>query len=111
MYVTRSLYVNASQVSTSDKRLKFKEKPLVNALVVIDRLELVEYDQTDVLVYQCMPDTPQYHRCGFIAQSVQNIDELMRVVIGGKVGEDGKASLRGLNYNTLSTHVVKPSQE
>ncbi|MFM7988546.1 MAG: tail fiber domain-containing protein, partial [Candidatus Fonsibacter sp.] len=89
LYVTRSLYVNGIQVSTSDKRLKFNEKPLVNALVVINGLEPVEYDQTDVLVDQYMPDTPKSHRCGFIAQSVQNIEELRHVVIGGEVGEDG----------------------
>ena len=41
-----ALYVGGTTVSPSDKRLKFNEKPLTNALDVINRLELVEYDQT-----------------------------------------------------------------
>ena len=40
------LYLGATLVSASDKRLKFNEKPLVNALDVIGKLEPVEYDQT-----------------------------------------------------------------
>ncbi|MFM7982651.1 MAG: hypothetical protein ACKPKO_25345, partial [Candidatus Fonsibacter sp.] len=38
---------------TSDKRLKFNDKPLLHALDVINRLEPVEYDQTHCLVDQC----------------------------------------------------------
>ncbi|MFM7977695.1 MAG: tail fiber domain-containing protein, partial [Candidatus Fonsibacter sp.] len=38
-----TLTVNGSAVS-SDKRLKFNEKPLVNALDIINKLEPVEYD-------------------------------------------------------------------
>ena len=35
------LYVGATLVSTSDNRLKFNEKPLVNALDIIGKLEPV----------------------------------------------------------------------
>ncbi|MFM7990199.1 MAG: hypothetical protein ACKPKO_63875, partial [Candidatus Fonsibacter sp.] len=44
------LYLGATLVSASDKRLKFNEKPLVNALNIINKLEPVEYDQTYDLV-------------------------------------------------------------
>ena len=43
---TTALYVVGITVSSSDKRLKFNEKPLVNALDLIHMLEPVEYDQT-----------------------------------------------------------------
>ncbi|MFM7985354.1 MAG: hypothetical protein ACKPKO_39180, partial [Candidatus Fonsibacter sp.] len=43
---TACLYLGATLVSASDKRLKFNEKPLINALDVINKLEPVEYDQT-----------------------------------------------------------------
>ena len=77
---------------------------------VINRLEPVEYDQTHDLVDEYTVETPQSHQCGFIAQSVQQIDELRHVVVGGKVGEDGKESLRGLNYNAIFTYAVKAIQ-
>ncbi|MFM7981019.1 MAG: tail fiber domain-containing protein, partial [Candidatus Fonsibacter sp.] len=70
------LSVGGTFVSASDKRLKFNEKPSSNALGVINQLEPVEYDQTYDLVDQYTSDTPQSHQCGFIAQSVQSIDEL-----------------------------------
>ena len=59
---------------------------------VINRLDPVEYDQTFKLVEQYTEDTPQLHQCGFIAQSVQQIEDLKHVVIGGEIGEDGKRS-------------------
>ncbi|MFM7983003.1 MAG: tail fiber domain-containing protein, partial [Candidatus Fonsibacter sp.] len=77
------LSVGGTFVSASDKRLKFNEKPLTNALDVIIQLEPVEYDQTYDLVDQYTADTPQSHQCGFIAQSVQSIDELKHAVVGG----------------------------
>ena len=98
-------------MSASDKILKFNEKPLTNALDVINQLEPVEYDQTYDLVDQYTSDTPQSHQCGFIAQSVQSIDELKRAVIGGQVGDDGKESVRALNYNAIFTYAVKAIQE
>ena len=30
---------------------------------------------------------------------------------GGEIGEDGKESLRGINYNAVCTHAVKAIQE
>ena len=105
------LYLDGALVTASDKRLKFNEKPLVNALDIINRLEPVEYDQTYNLTDTYTEDTPQSHQCGFIAQSVQQIDELRHAVIGGTVGEDGKESLRALNYNAVFTYAVKATQE
>ncbi len=94
-------------VSASDNRLKFTEKPLVNVLYVIGKLELVEYDQTFNLVANYTPETPQSHQCGFIAQSVEKVEELRHIVEGGEIGEDGKESLRGINYNVIFTYAVK----
>ncbi|MFM7982303.1 MAG: tail fiber domain-containing protein, partial [Candidatus Fonsibacter sp.] len=84
---------------------------LINALDVINKLEPVEYDQTFDLVETYTPDTPQSHQCGFIAQSVEKIDELKYIVAGGEIGEDGKESLRGINYNAIFTYAVKAIQE
>ena len=83
----------------------------MNALDVINRLEPVEYDQTVDLVEQYTEDTPQFRQCGFIAQQVQQIEELKHAVVGGEIGEDGQESLRGLNYNTVFTYAVNAIQE
>ena len=83
----------------------------MNALDVINRLEPVEYDQTVDLIEQYTEDTPQFHQCGFIAQKVQQIEELKHVVVGGEIGEDGKDTIRGLNYNIVFTYAVKAIQE
>ena len=93
--------VGGTFVSASDKRLKFNEKPLTNALDVINQLEPVEYDQTHDLVDEYTANTPQSHQCGFIAQSVQSIDELKHAVVGGQVGDDGKESIGALHYNAI----------
>ena len=53
---------------------------------VINCLELVVYDQTLGLIEQYTEDTPQFHQRGFIAQSVQQIEELKQAVIGGEIG-------------------------
>ena len=73
----------AQTVSSSDKRLKFNEKPLTNALDVINRLEPVEYDQTRDLTDTYTADTPQSHQCGFVAQS--QIDGFKNAVVGGEL--------------------------
>ena len=83
------------------------KKPLVNALDIINKLEAVEYDQTYDLVDAYTPETPQSHQSGFIAQSVERVDELKHTVVGGKIGDDGKESIRGLNYNAIFTYAVK----
>ena len=108
---TEGLSVVGTVSQSSDKRLKFNEKPIMNALAIITRLEPVEYDQTYSLVDQYTPDTPQSHQSGFIAQSVRTIDELKHTVVGGEIGEDGKESLRGLNYNAVFAYAVKAIQE
>ncbi|MFM7982544.1 MAG: tail fiber domain-containing protein, partial [Candidatus Fonsibacter sp.] len=105
------LNVVGTVTTTSDKRFKFNEKPLVNALDYINKLEPVEYDQTFDLVDNYTQETPQSHQCGFIAQSVQSIDELKHAVVGGQVGDDGKESIRALNYNAIFTYAVKAIQE
>ena len=83
----------------------------MNALDIIGKLGPVEYDQTFDLVEHYTKETPQSHQCGFIAQSVEKIDELKHIVEGGKIGEDGQESLRGINYNAIFTYVVKAVQE
>ena len=80
------LYIGATLVSASDKRLKFNEKPLVNAEEIIGKLDPVEYDQTYDLIENYTPETPQSHQCGFIAQSIEKIDELKHIVEGGEIG-------------------------
>ena len=80
---------------------------MTNALDVISKLEPAEYDQTYDLVDQYNEDLPQTHQCGFIAQKVQQIEELKHVVFGNEVGEDGKDTIRALNYNAIFTYSVK----
>ena len=92
-------------------RLKFNEKPLTNVLDVSNRLETVEYGQTKDLTDTYTADTPQSHQCGFIAQSVQQIDELKHAVVGGGIRDDCVESIRYLNYNVIFTHTVKAIQE
>ncbi|MFM7988035.1 MAG: hypothetical protein ACKPKO_52850 [Candidatus Fonsibacter sp.] len=57
-----------------------------------------------ILVDRYTSDTLQPHQCGFIAQSVQSIDELKHAVVGGQVGDDGKETIRALNYNAKYLH-------
>ena len=71
----------------------------------------VAYDQAFDLVDNLTQDTPQSHQAGFIAQYVPKIDELKFAVVGGILGDDGKASLRGLNYNVFFAYAVKAIQE
>ncbi|MFM7987879.1 MAG: tail fiber domain-containing protein, partial [Candidatus Fonsibacter sp.] len=108
---TTGLSVGGTLVSASDKRLEFNEKPLTNALDVIKQLEPVEYNQTYDLVDQYTADIPQSHQCGFIAQSVQSIDELKHAVVGGQVGDDGKEPIRSLNYKAICTYAVNSIQQ
>ncbi|MFM7990152.1 MAG: hypothetical protein ACKPKO_63635, partial [Candidatus Fonsibacter sp.] len=63
--------------------------------------------QTHDFVNQYTADHPQSHQCGFIAQSVQSIDDLKHAVVGGRVGDDGKESVRALSYNAICTYAVK----
>ena len=46
-----------------------------------------------------------------LAQSVQQIDELKHVVVGGEIDEDGLDTHRSLNYNVAYSYVVKSIQE
>ena len=64
---TTGLSVNGT-TATSDARLKFNRKPLVNAIGVINRFEPVEYEQTVSLIEQYTEGTPQFHQCSFIVQ-------------------------------------------
>ena len=105
------LTVNGVVTPSSDSRLRFNSKSLTNGLTVINKLEPMEYDQIYELVEQYSPDVPQSHQCGFIAQSVEQIDELRHAVVGSQVGEVGKELLRGLNYNAILTYAVKAIQE
>ena len=91
--------------------MKFNAKPLSNALDNINRLEPVEYDQTQDLTEIVTEDTPQSHQCGVIAQSVQQIDKLKYALVGGETGDDGVESIRYLNDNVIFTHAVKAIQE
>ncbi|MFM7989596.1 MAG: tail fiber domain-containing protein, partial [Candidatus Fonsibacter sp.] len=102
--------------AASDNRLKYNEKPLTNALDVINQFEPVEDDQTHDLVDQYTANTPESHQCGFVAQSVQSIDELKHAVVGGQVGDDGKESIRAqlqrdLHIRRKSNTRVEPTSE
>ena len=99
-----SLYVGGSAVHQVIR-------PLTNALCVINQLQLIECDQTQDVAEEYTLDTPHYHQCGFITQSVQTNDELKYAVAGGEIDEEGKGTIRYLNYNTIFIHAVKAIQE
>ncbi|MFM7987429.1 MAG: tail fiber domain-containing protein, partial [Candidatus Fonsibacter sp.] len=79
---TTGLTVNGTVTPSSDSRLKFNATSLTNGLVVINKLEPMEYDQIYELVDHYTTYAPQSHQCGFIAQSVEQIDELRHAVVG-----------------------------
>ena len=76
-----------------ENRLHFKDKSLVSALGVINRLQLAEYDQTLHLTEEYWADTQQSHQCGFVALSLQRIDKLKHATVCGNVGDDGDATI------------------
>ena len=84
---------------SSDKTLQLNAKPLNKSLGIINQLQPVEYDQTHDLTKKYTPDTAQSHQCGYIGQSVHQIEELKHAVVGGDVGEEGKDSINHLKYN------------
>ena len=105
------LFVIGPYTNSSDKRLKYNEKPLVNALGVINKLVPVEYDQTFDLVDNYTQDTPQSHQAGVIAQYVKKIEELKHAIVGGEADNDSKQSIISLNYNAVFTYGIKAIQE
>ena len=106
-----ALMCGTTTLASSDKGLKFNENPFNKRLDAISRLKPVEYDQTHDLVEHTTPDTPQSHQCGFKAQRVQQIDELKYAVAGSNIDEQGKETIRYLNYNSIFPHAVKTIQE
>ncbi|MFM7983668.1 MAG: hypothetical protein ACKPKO_30525, partial [Candidatus Fonsibacter sp.] len=62
-------------------------------------------------VFDQPPQEQAVYQCRLIAQSVHSIDELKHAVVGGQVGDDGKESVRALNYNATFTYAVKAIQE
>ncbi|MFM7988040.1 MAG: tail fiber domain-containing protein, partial [Candidatus Fonsibacter sp.] len=78
---TTGLTVNGTITPSSDSRLKFNAKSLTNGLVVINKLEPMEYDQIYELVDHYTTDAPQSYQCGCIAQSVEQIYELINLVV------------------------------
>ena len=65
--LTTGLSVNGTTV-TSDARLKYYEKLLINAIGVSNRLELVKYDLNTEFNRPYTECTPLFHQCGFIVQ-------------------------------------------
>ena len=70
--LSTGLTVNGTGVA-SGKRFNINEKPLVNAIVVINRFEPVEYDQTVSLIEQYTDGTPQFDQCGSIVQKEEKL--------------------------------------
>ena len=47
----------------------------------------------------------------FYCSKVQQIEELKHAFVGEEIGEDGKETIKGLNYNIVCTYAVKAIQE
>ena len=67
MTLTSAAMPAPSFSSSSGKILKFNDKPFSNALDAVNRLEPVDYEQTQYLVDQYTADAPQSYQCGFFS--------------------------------------------
>jgi hypothetical protein len=130
---TEKLDVNGAVKATafdnsSDDRVKKNEKNITNALSVINKLSCETYDKVKEILFKKEQPTNTdfdnfekttdeidwnldnysefYKEAGFIAQEVEQIDELKEFV---KKGNENK--LWTLNYNSIFTYAVKAIQE
>ena len=63
---------------------------------LINKLDTVDYDQTHDLLYAYTSDTPPVHHCGVKSQSVEEVNEQKRTVVGGEGGAYGKGTIMAL---------------
>ena len=103
-------FVIWNPIPGSDDRLKHNEKPVINALDTINKLQLLEYDKTRELKEEDfkgeLEEGTFIKESGFIAQEVEKIPELKHLVYVG----DEKTPYR-LNYTGISCYLVQAVQE
>jgi hypothetical protein len=101
VHMAGNINVHTGYVS-SDDRIKHNETGIRNAISVIRQLEPQLYDKSPSLTQF----SPTVQEAGFIAQEVEQIQELNPYV---HVGTD--TELWGLNYNSLFTYSVAGLKE
>ncbi len=104
------LRINGSQVSTSDDRVKHNEKPIINALYIINKLDPQIYDKTielkDAEYNGILKEGTYTREAGLIAQDIYEIEELKSFVMEG---DDEK--LWSVDYNSIFTYGLVATQE
>ena len=104
------LRINGSQVSTSDDRVKHNEKPIINALYIINKLDPQIYDKTielkDAEYNGILKEGTYTREAGLIAQDIYEIEELKSFVTEG---DDEK--LWSVNYNSIFTYGLAATKE
>lgn len=105
------LRINGLSVSTSDDRVKHNEKPIINSLDTINKLNPQIYDKTIELKdanYNGVLEEGTYTReAGLIAQEVYEIEELKSFVYEG----DDNDKLWSVDYNSINSYHIKATQE
>ena len=99
------LHLGASLITTRDKGLTTHENHWLMRCV-----PSTNYNQLNMVkhlnqIHKKLTNADVYHKL-FIKQS----DELNNATEGGEIGEDGKPSLRGLNYNVVCASNAKTMQ-
>ena len=98
----------------SDDRLKHNEKYINNSLDIIKKLNPYTYDMTNKFYdasYVGDISGIYYHRAGFIAQQIREIQEISFCSIGEEYDSSNNPIPMGIDYNSLFTYNVAATKE
>lgn len=98
----------------SDDRLKHNEASIINSLSIINKLNPQVYDMTNEFYDASYIGTisgDYYHRAGFIAQEIRQIEELSYCCIGEEYDTNGNPTPLAIDYNSIFTHGIQAIQE
>ena len=97
--ISGSLNVSGSTTNNSDDRLKHNEIDITNGLEIINKLKPQIYDKTFTIIDENNNneeiEAPTYKESGFIAQEVNEINELKHLV---SISENTDSGIYRLNY-------------
>ena len=98
----------------SDDRLKHNEANITNSLSIINKLNPQVYDMTTDFYdasYNGTISGEYYHRAGFIAQEIRQIEEISYCCIGDEYDSSGNPTSLAIDYNSIFTHGIHAIQE
>ena len=97
--INGSLHVSGTTPTPSDDRLKHNEIDITNGLEIINKLKPQIYDKTFTIIDENNNneeiEVPTYKESGFIAQEVNEINELKHLV---SISENTDSGIYRLNY-------------